>query len=110
MIAFNGLEVNRPLLFSTLFMMCKQVLLSQDLTKGVDRQLRATLERDFRLCYPSKWNILQQLKKSLLEARILISHLTAEEINKDLGWSFQGFILDEIDWAFQVEAKIGAFI
>jgi hypothetical protein len=59
MIASNGLEVNWPFTFSTLLMMYKQVPLSQDLTKGIDRQLRATMECDFCLCYPFKWNVLQ---------------------------------------------------
>ena len=99
MIAANGLEVNRPFTFSTLLMICKQVPESQDLSKGVDLQLRATLECDFRLYYPSKWNILRQLRKSLEEARNLISHLSIEEIDEDIGWSFVGFTLGDEEWA-----------
>lgn len=110
LIAANGLEVNRPFTFSTLLMICKQIPESEDLSKGVDLQLRATLERDFRLCYPSKWSILRQLRKSLEEAKNLISHLSEEEIDEDLGWSFIGFTLVDEEWDVQVEAKIGAII
>jgi hypothetical protein len=91
-------------------MICKQVPESQDLSKGVDLQLRATMECDFCLCYPSKWNILRQLRKSLEEAINLISHLSAEQIDEDIGWSFVGFIFADEEWVVQVEAKIGVII
>jgi hypothetical protein len=76
-------------------MLCNQVPASQDLTKGVDLQLRLNLERDIRLCFPSKWSILQQLRQSFVHATKLVSQLANDDINKDLGWTFVNFSLDE---------------
>ena len=109
-ISSKGLEVNRPFTFSTLLMICNQVPTSEDLTKGVDHQLRLSLEKDFRLCFPSKWNILQQLRQSFAHATMLVSKLAYEDINEELDWTFMNFTLDEEHWTKQIEKKLGGII
>lgn len=109
-IASKNLEVNRPFTYSTLLMICDQVPQSQDLTRGVDLQLRSNLEKDFRLCFPSKWSILHQLRQSFSHATMLVSQLAEDEINEDLGWSFVNFQFEEKNWAEEVEKKLGSII
>ena len=109
-IASRNLEVNRPFTYSTLLMILEQVPQSEDLSQGVDLQLRGHLEKDFRLCFPSKWSILQQLRQSFTHASKLVSQLANDEINEQLGWTFINFKLTEENWAQDVEKKLGSII
>ena len=109
-ISSKKLEVNRPFTYSTLLMICDQVPQSEALTEGVDFQLRSNLEKDFRLCFPSKWSILHQLRQSFSHAQMLVSQLAEDDMNEELGWSFINFQLEENNWATQVEKKLGSII
>jgi hypothetical protein len=42
----------------------------------------------------------------LEEAMNFISHLSAEEIDEDIDWSFVGFTFVDEKWDVQVEAKL----
>ena len=83
---------------------------SEDLSYGVDLQLRAHLEKDFRLCFPSKWSILQQLRQSYTHANQLVSQLANDDINEKLDWTFINFKMTEENWAMEVEKKLGSII
>ena len=109
-IVSRNLEVNMPFTYSTLLMICDKVYKSKDLFHEVDLQLRGHLEKDFRLCYPSKWSILQQLRQSYTHASKLISQLANDEINEELGWTFINFKMTKENWAMEVEKKLGSII
>jgi hypothetical protein len=65
------------------------------LTQNVNVRLHYDLEQDFQLCYPSKWNIIKQISNSFSKAKFLVDELTNDEVNEELGWTFQGFELEE---------------
>ena len=91
-------------------MICDQVPKSEDLSHEVDLQLRGYLEKDFQLCYPSKWSILQQLRQSYTHASKLVFQLANDEINEELGLTFINFKMTKENWTMEVEKKLGSII